>query len=265
MSVTAIFQGTFAMDADSIKAGLNLYAVLQNLEDLVIQDREMADLSKDWDLSIQFLVRNGPQAAIIFKAGSCKVVRGKLPAPTVKLFFVSPAHLNKMMDGNGTPIPLKGFTKLRFLNNDFAKLTDRLEYYLQPTDDLLKDPQYLAMNTRLTLNTAAFALRELGGTDPVSKLALSHMLNGGVMMKIQPEGPAVSIFFQNGTIEAVKGETEHPRACMLMENLQTANDFLNGRLDAFAAIASGKVIIKGQIPMLDAMSIVLDRIPIYLS
>lgn len=253
------------MEHENIKACLNLYAVLQNLEDLVVYDEEMQAQTASWDISIQFAVLNGPQAAILFRNGSCRVTRGKISQPTVKLFFLSTAHLNKMMDGKGNPIPLKGFTKLPFLAKDFAKLTDKLEHFLKPTDELLQDPGYLAMNTRLTLNTAAYAIREIGNLDRIGKHAASHIQDGVVLMKILPDGPAVHVRFSGGEIEPGKGDVEKPMACMFMKNMQIANDFLNGKMDAFTAIASGDVMIKGQTPMLDALSLILDRVPCYLS
>ncbi len=248
-----------------IKARLNLYAVLKNLEDLVKYDSEMAELSKNWNLSIQFSVIRGPRAYIEFQGGQCRVGRGKHYAPAIKLFFITPAHLNRMMDGKGNPIPLKGFTKIPFLTGDFTKLTDRLEYYLRPTEERLKEKAYLELNTRFTLNTAAFALREIGELDPVGKQVASHIPDGTVLMKILPDGPAVTILFQDGQIEPGMGEMNRPMACMFMKNVQVANDFLNAKIDAFTAIASGDVTIKGQIPMLDALSLILDRIPIYLA
>ena len=154
------------MSYEIVKAHLNLYAVLQNLEDLVKYDDEMARFTKDWNISIQFSVLKGPKACVEFKNGNCTLHKGEIPNPTVKLLFLSPSHLNKMMDGNGTPIPLKGFTKLPFLSGDFTKLTDRLEYYLKPTDEALKDSAYLELNTRLTLNTAVFGIREIGWASP---------------------------------------------------------------------------------------------------
>ncbi len=253
------------MNYELIKANLNLYAVLKNLEDLVKYDPETASLTKDWDISIQFSVIDGPKAYIEFKNGVCSTGRGKYDNPLVWLYFFSPGHLNRMMDGKGNPVPLKGFTKLGFLTKEFSKVTERLEYFLKPTDELLKDQAYLELNTRLTMNTAAFATREIGLLDPLGKLAASRVGNGIVNMKILPEGPAVHISFKNGDIEPGKGEKEKPMALMHLKDLNVANDFLNGKTDAFTAIASGDVIIKGQTPMLDSMGLILDRIPYYLS
>ncbi len=155
------------MTDQRIRANLNLYAVLKNLEDLVAYDSEMGAFAKEWDISVQFVVHSGPKACIVFKNASCIVEQGTRDAPTVMLFFISPGHLNKMMDGKGTPIPLRGFSKLRFLTQEFSKLTDKLEYYLKPTDELLENPLYLELNTRMMLNTAAFSVPHIGDLDPV--------------------------------------------------------------------------------------------------
>ena len=253
------------MSVELIKANLNLYAVIQNLEDLVKYDREMADLARDWDVSIQFTVIGGPKAHIIFKNGACTVGRGKCKSPSVILLFTSPEHLNKMFDNKANPIPLKGFTKLGFLTKDFPKLTKKLEYYLKPTDELLKNKSYLEMNTRFTIQTAAFAVRELSLLDPIGIMASSHMGKGIVQFKIMPDGPGVYINYTDGDIEVKKGDAGRPMAMMGMRGMKIANDFLNGKMDAFTAIATGDVVIKGQTPMLDSMSLILDRIPMYLS
>ena len=247
-----------------IKANLNLYAVLRNLEDLVKYDPEMAELAADWDISLQFTVLKGPVAGVSFKNGECSVVRGRVKSPSVRLFFTSPAHLNKMFDNKANPIPLKGFTKLGFLMKDFPKLTERLEYYLKPTDELLKNKDYLEMNTRLTLNTAAYAVRELASLDSVGAVAARRIKDGVIQLLVSPGGPAVYISFEGGSVKIEKAVHEKPMAVMEMKGLKTANDFLNGRIDSFSAVASGKVLIKGQISMLDEMGLILDRIPLYL-
>ena len=157
------------MNYNPVKAGLNLHAVLKNLEDIVEFDREMNELTSSWDVSVKFIVRGGPCATVRFSGGKCTVEPGSSGKASIILWFLSPAHLNRMFDGAANPVPLKGFTKLGFLSKEFPKLTDRLSYYLKPDDELIKNKSYLEMNTRLTLNTAAFAVPEILTGDPVGK------------------------------------------------------------------------------------------------
>lgn len=248
-----------------IKAHLNLYAVLKNLEDLVSHDPEITLLVKNWNVSIAFNALGGPKGYAEFKGGKCTVGKGSFRKPSVFLFFTSPAHFNRMMEGKANPLPLRGFTKLGFLKKDFTRLTDRLEYYLRPNQALLKDPRYLELNTRLTMSTAAFAVPELGRYDPIGKLAAARAGTGAVNIKILAQGPAVHVIFGDGTIRAGRGEVEQPGALMQMKGWQVANDFFNNKTDPFTAIASGDVIIRGRIPLLESLSLIFDRIPHYLS
>jgi putative sterol carrier protein len=246
-----------------IKAGINLYAILKNLEDLIALDEESRNLIKGKKLSIQFLVKNGPSAWVKFENDACEVGQGKMKNPNVKLWFKSPEHLNKMFDGDGNPIPLKGFTKLGFLTKDFPKITDKLEYYLKPEEVENPSKEYIAINTRFTLTVAAFALSEIGKYDEKSKITASHITNGKIQMRVLPNDPAVFLTVKDGVISAEKGTTEKPDAVMEMKDVQTANDFLNGKSNPFLAIASGDVIIRGITPMLDNLSLILDKVQNY--
>jgi hypothetical protein len=134
-----------------------------------------------------------------------------------------------------------------------------------PTDDLIKDKGYFEMNTRLTLNTAAFAVPEIAEGDPTGRKIASKIPDGTVEMKILPQFHVVNIAFNNGSGVASRGSGENVMALMEMKNLSVAGDFLNGRSDPFTAIASGDVSIRGVIPMLDSMSMLLDRVQHYLS
>jgi len=253
------------MNPDLVKANLNLYAVLKNLEDLTEYDSSMKELVAKWNVAIQFTVRKGPSAYVIFKDGQCSVGRGGMKSPSIILWFTSPGHLNRMFDGNANPVPLRGFTKLGFLAKEFPRLTDRLAWYLKPTDELMKDSNYLELNTKMTLNTAAFAVPEIAAADNVGIKIGAKIPDGTVVMRILPSFHSVNVTFRNGAASAAKGDTAKPAAVMAMKDVKVANDFLNGRTDAFTAIASGDVSIKGFMPILDAMSLMLDRVQHYLA
>lgn len=253
------------MNEQLIKANLNLYAIFKNLEDLIAYDKESAELAKNWDISIQFNVNNGPKAFVAFKNGVCTVEKGKCKNPSVILYFTSPEHLNKMFDNKANPIPLKGFTKLGFLSKEFPKVTDKLAYFLKPTDELLKNEEYLKINTRFTLTTAAYATSVLADEDDLSKISASHMGEGTVMLRVLPDGPAVNITVKGKRLYPAKGIAENPEAMISMKDYKVANDFLNGKIDAFTAITAGDIIMYGQIPLVDNLSLILDRISIYVS
>lgn len=252
------------MNYQSTLAALNLQAVLPNLEDLVRHDSSAADIAGKRDIRIQFLVRNGPTACVEFKSGTCKVTSGKQADADVKLFFTSCDHLNKMFKNQSNPIPIKGFTKLGFLTKEFTQITRRMEHFLTPDDKLLEQADYMAVNTLLTLNTAARAICIIIQDDPAAKNVAAAIPDGTIMLKVLPEGPAASVSFQNRQATMIPEAVEKPSAIMLMKDLKTANDLLNQKLDAFSAIALGDIMIWGQTPMIDCLDLILDRIPHYL-
>ncbi|HEO69842.1 MAG TPA: hypothetical protein ENN80_01165 [Candidatus Hydrogenedentes bacterium] len=250
---------------ERIKARLNLYAVLRNLEDLVALDPEAAERVRNWDIALQFSVRKGPQASLTFKGGACTHERGPHPNPTVKLYFTSPKHLNAMFDGTSMPIPLKGFTKLGFLKRDFAPLTERLEHFLKPDPEGLADAGYRRINTVLTLFTGVFASAELAEVEPTARHLATGMGKGVLQIEVAPDGPYVHVRLDNGTVQAGRGQADEPRARMVFRNLDVANDLLNDRVDAFRAVVQGDVALWGHVPMIENLNLILERVRLYLA
>ncbi len=249
---------------EKINAGVNLYAVIKNIEQLVILDPEIAELVKNWDISIEFRVKKGPVASVKFKDGSCEVIKGKFKRTDVILFFMSEAHLNKMFDGNANPIPLKGFTKLGFLDKEFSKVTDKLEYYLKPTAELLSEAEYLRINTIFTLTTAVNALPVIMEFDPKAKLTGSHLTKGSLFINVE-NGPNAFIKTDKNYIEVGKGNSAEATCEMIIKDINIANKFFSGEVDIFSALAKQDIKIVGQTYLLDNIGLILDRIPIYVN
>lgn len=253
------------MDFDAILARLNLQAVLPNLEDLVRLDPPSAEIAGSRDICIRFVVRQGPRAFVRFTQGNCQVGAGTPSGSDVTLFFTSCRHLNRMFANQANPIPLKGFTRIGFLTGPFQEMTRRLEYYLDPAQGDLSDKTYEKINTRLTLYTAARAVPILAAGDAAVQAVTSGMPAGSILLKVLPDGPAVSLTVSPDGIVMEKGESEKPAACMYFKDIHTANALLNQQLNPFAAVALGDVMIRGQLPLIDAMDLILDRVPHYLA
>jgi hypothetical protein len=248
-----------------IKAYLNLHAVLQNLEDLVKLDEQMAKLIRDWELTVAFSVRNGPSAFVEFKNGVCRHGTAAHENPTFKLYFTSAGHLNRMFDGKATPIPLKGFFRLGFLKREFAQLTDRLTYYLRPELGKPDDESYLKINAILTLQTALYAVKVLAMLEPTSKKIAAHIPAGALQVEVLPAGPCLHLVFDKGGVSVAKGAAKRPMAKMAFKDFRVVNALLTGKLDGFLAAANGDVVLQGQLPMVDNLNLILDRVPRYLA
>ncbi len=245
-----------------VKANINLHAVLRNLEDLCELDSEMNEMIKDKDIAIQFIVKNGPRAHVSFSNGQVSYSRGNKRSD-IKLYFRSPKHLNDMFDDKANPIPLKGFLKIKFLTNQFTKLTDQLAYYLKPTDKLLENPYYFKMNAYLTAYTAFHALAEIGNHDRIGKLNASRIPDGIIFVEVM-NGPAVQLSVDHGVLTVSKQTTKTPRASMVFKNLEVASGILNGQLDTYTCLGSGDFEVRGYLPMIDNMNKLLIQVPNFL-
>jgi len=252
------------MQDNLVKAHLNLHAVLPNLEELVEFDPEMTRLVGSWGVTVEFSVRQGPHAHISIHNGQCRVGRGPADRTDVKLWFKSPQHLNAMFDGKANPVPVKGFTRLGFMSNEFGKLTDRLEHYLRASDDVLADERVFAFVTRCMLYTAILGLAELAERDPAVSDLAAHTPNGTAEFKILPDGPAVHLTHRDGRFTAGKGPAEAPNVKMHFRDVRVCNDLLNGRMDAFAALGRGDVAITGFLPLADQLNAMLEYLEPYL-
>lgn len=244
---------------------MNLHAVLQNLEDLVKLDEQMAQLIRDWELTVEFVVRNGPSAFVEFKNGVCRHGTTAHDNPTVKLYFTSAGHLNRMFDGKTTPIPLKGFLRLGFLKREFAQLTDRLTYYLRPELGKPDDDSYLKLNAILTLQTALYAVKVLAMLEPTSKKIAAHIPAGVLEVELLPTGPCLHLVFDKGGVSVAKGAAKRPMAKMVFKDFRVVNALLTGKMDGFLAVANGDVVLQGRLPMVDNLNLILDRVPRYLA
>lgn len=247
-----------------IRAHLNLYALLQNLEELVRLDAQAAEMVRGWDLTLQFAVRRGPAVSLEFAGGECRCRWGHQPSPDISLYFASARHLNAMFEGRAIPIPLRGFTRLGWLQNEFSRLTDRLEACLKPADPASCDASD-DLRAALLLQTAAFASCELAMLEPTCRKIAGRIRDGVVTIESSPGAPTVHVIVSGSQFQAVKSCDESPTSKLTFRDASMAVALLEGRLDPFEGLASGDLALSGQIGMLDDFLLILDRVEAYLT
>lgn len=245
------------------KAKINLFAVLRNLEDLCELDPQAKEIIKDVKLSVQFNVVDVGSATIKFENGKCKFYRGKQSA-ALKLYFTSPEHFNKLIDGEKTIPVFYNVFKVGFLLNQFTKLADRLSYYLQPSDPkLFDDPEFFKINTTLTIYTALFALCEVANSDRIGKI-VGRRIADGIISAGVPNGPCAGIEAKGGKLSCTLGEPKEWKASMVFADMEFAHNLLNGKDSSFGGMGSGKFQVKGALDMLEQMAKLLNLVSVYL-
>jgi hypothetical protein len=243
-------------------ARVNLFAVLRALEELPAYDEEARKIAEGKGETVRFSVGGIGSARLEIGGGKIAFHPGRGPSSIV-LWFPKPAHLNAMFEGTGNPIPLKGFTKIGWLNGPFTALTERLTYHLKPTPERLEVTAYRIANSVLSLHVAAYAISEVGDYDAEGKLNASRMADGGILVAASG-GPALTVLAERGTLSTVKGASPKVRARMVFSDIEAAGAMLRGELSPYAAIGAGKVALGGYTPLIDHMNKVLGLVPRYL-
>ena len=245
-------------------AYINLYGVLGTLENLCELAPEAGSiLTNKKPISIGFDVKGGPKATITFANGKCRMEQGCAKCD-VKLPFSSCEKFNGLIDGTTTPIPSKGLIHVKFLLNDFTKLTDLLTKYMRPDPADLEDPDFFRISTLLMLNTITVAIAQIGNNDEIGKFSASNMVDGEIAFSIK-DGPSATVRVKNHRLLAIKKPSESPRAVMEFSSIKLARDLFDGKVNAIACVGSGDIVMKGMISMLDNLNRILDRVALYLA
>ncbi|MGN0538912.1 MAG: hypothetical protein ACI4SX_07415 [Candidatus Fimenecus sp.] len=246
-------------------AYINMYAVLGTLENLCELDDKAKEILSTLKkpVSLAFEVKDGPAATLTFTAKGCRMEDGVTKCD-IKIPVSSCEKFNKIINGETTPIPTKGLTKVSFLLKTFTALTDRLTELMRPTEEALKDPAFFELSTVLTFYTISVALSQIGNQDAIGKASASYIADGDVCFAIK-DGPAATIRTKNNHLVTIKKPPENPRAIMQFDNIQLANDLFNGRINSLECIGRGTVEIRGMLSMVDNLNRILDRVALYLA
>ncbi len=244
-------------------AYINLYAVLGSLRELCRLDDEAKRLIKGEDISIGFSVKGGPEATLVFKDGECKMVPG-CESCNIKLPFGSPKKFNGLINGTVTPIPSKGFTKIGFLLKKFTKLTDILTSYLRPEEDALKDERFFEVSTKVMFYVIVEALCQVGNNDKIGRFSAGNTVDGNVKIGVKDQFYAY-ITVKDHHLTPHHEEPAEYMSYMIFEDIHTARDLFDGKINAIVSVATGKVRVGGMMFQVDNINRILDRVALYLS
>ena len=250
-----------------VLARIHLRAVIPLLEDISEFDTTVGQIIKDWKMPIQFQLPGGEAATTLsFRQGKIVALRDKINASRITLTFSNAETLNAIFQGRSKKSPRPNLTGLFHIKQllKVDPLLKRIEYYMKPGQEILEDEKTFEQCVRLTLNALAFGVKEIGEHDPEMKPLAKNLPDGVVEIRVVA-GPAVHLAVNKGLFTPAKGRAEKPNAYLEFDDLQTAWDMVQGNLDQYAAIGSGKIKIRGLIPLIDGINPILDRLSIYMA
>lgn len=244
-------------------AYINLFAVLGAIPKLCEECEEARRLIENDKISIGFSVKNGPTATLIFDKGKCEMIEG-VKKCNIKLPFSKPEKFNAMIDGTGTPIPSKGFTKIGFLLKKFIPLTDILSKYLRATKEDLEDEAFFRSSTLIMLHVISEAIAQIGNHDEIGRFSASNIVDGIAKISIKGEESAY-IVSNNHKLTASHTQTNNYTSYMEFSDIRLARALFDGEVNAVSAVGLGNVRIGGMISMVDNINRILDRVAYYLA
>ena len=245
-------------------AYINMYAVLGAIENLCELDKAASDLVKTKKpVSIGLEVTGGPSATLTFKNGRCRMEQGTKNCD-VLLPFSTPEKFNAMVDGTGSALPSKGFTKIGFLLKKVIPLTDILSKYLRATEEDLKDEKFFEISTKLMFYVITVALSQIGNNDEIGKFSASLIPDGIIDVSIK-DCVGATIRVKDSHMVTIKQKPEAFRSQMQFADIRIARDLFDGKVNAIASIGEGLIEMHGLINMIDNVNRILDRVALYLA
>ncbi|GFP25629.1 hypothetical protein HKBW3S43_01337 [Candidatus Hakubella thermalkaliphila] len=252
---------------EMLLARIHLGAVLPLLEDIAAFDPALREALVDWNFTVQFQLPGGkPATALVFKRGSLKTYPSGVKGARVSLTFKDAAFLNQVFQGRTKKSPRPGLTGLLHLKKlrQLEQVLGHLERYLKPVEELLQQEESYAFCVKIALYALAFGIKEVGEYDPELSCIAARLPDGVVEIGVV-DGPAVHIRVKKGKFYPARGEAETANARLEIADLDTAWAMLQGKLDLFAAVGGGKIKLRGNIPLLDGISPLMDRLALYLA
>ncbi|MEW1834172.1 hypothetical protein [Microbacterium sp. NPDC079995] len=251
---------------DRVLAAVNLHAVLGALPRLADVAPEASSLLADLPRPVLLTVRvvGGDTLRLVFARDGVRLADGDPAGATAAtLVFRSPAHLNAVLDGRGSPLPLAGPAGLRFLVRAFTPLSDLLGRYLRPSDADLADPVFTETHRTMLLEVAVGAITVVANRDRSGRFSAAQMTDGDLDIAV---GDALRhrLRVRDHRLSRIPVTETAPRAIFRFADLQTAGDVLAGRESALACVGDGRIAIRGYIPLVDNTSRILDRVGHYL-
>ena len=250
-------------------ARLHLHAVLPAMEDLAELVPAAQELAAHWPFSMRLQLAGGPAATLVSPGdGTLRVHRHGGELARLVLQFFSADQLNRTFLNQKTlpPIPTGGFWRVGKVGT-FTKLAKELDAVLQPAPGALDDPAFLERHLRLLFKVLIGAIPVVAKGDPVSRHTLAHTPDGTAQICLPALERTGWARWSKGCMTAGVGELPggaRADVVITFTDRATADAALLGRLDPNAAVGLGKVDVRGLVPLADGLSLVMDRVEVFL-
>jgi hypothetical protein len=246
----------------TLQASIFLKAIMPLMENLVEYDQEAADAIAGENLTVQFDIKDGPAAYLTVEDGAIRHGIGKHAKPDLWLTFPTADHFNNMIAGKGKPGIRKGITRLGFLAKKFPILGKRLMYHLRGEGKNDSRPEARRFQVTLGFRALLGGMVAVVSDDAKMKPIAESMPVGTLYARVLPDGPQGSFGkVADNQFAATFGEVvENPNAVMELGSLEIARQLIDGEMIPVVAIGTGDVIVRGSIPLVEKINVLLGRV-----
>ena len=245
---------------------LHLFAVLPALDDLLKNVPEARRILGNRNFTISISVKNGPKAIFSIGEGRCLLNESRPHEAGIHFFFQSSNHLNRLLQGRPVlpGIEFKTWSPDSLIT--FLRLLNLLRKYLRPRELLSNDANFRDNHVRLLLGIAFFGLRQLAELEEVSQRRMLEVPSGLALFTIDGGDLAAWAQWNGHHITAGKGIPDtQPDVKISFKNAEVAYLALSERLDPMASVGLQQIKAEGLLPLADALSFIIERIPRYLT
>lgn len=202
-------------------------------------------------------------ADLLFSQGRCRFLRDSSKPPTLCLRFLSYSQLNRQFSGKGfsLPIPTKGARNPAAFRT-FAKLSESLQQALVYRAEATSPEE--SLHLRLTLGVALATAAELIQHERFSASLFAGETDWAAEFTIGQTDFRAWIGQTAGRTCWGRGGHPQAQARLHFKEPQVALRALDGRLDNLSAVNGGDIRIEGRLPLIDRLSLVFERVPVYL-
>ncbi|NBB80126.1 MAG: hypothetical protein GVY36_11890 [Verrucomicrobia bacterium] len=246
-----------------LQARLHLFGVLPAFSDLLKHSERARATLKNQRFRLRIRSQSILSADLLFSEGRCRFLRNTSNSPTVTLRFVSHRQLNRQFSGRGFsfPVPTRGASNVQALKV-FSQLSLQLQNALVTPES--GDAEHSQLHLRLTFGVALAAACELINHETFSTHLFANLPDWRVEFTIGHTDFRAWIGQTGGLAQWGRGAAKAPLAHLHFEDPKIAQKALGGKLDNLSAVTSGAIRVGGLTPLADRLSLVFERVPIYL-
>lgn len=216
--------------------------------------------------SICFKTVSGLRTCLSFNDGLCQFWGPRTAKTDIELLFITEYQAVRMFEKRLSmpPLPTRGITHLQAIQ-PFKQLADCLACFLKPKATDLQDDTFKATAIEILLTVAMGGVCQLGIHEPFTRGRIAQGPQGMIMFQLPAGIQPFWLRLQPDNLEWGRGKSIIPaNVSIRFTDTTTALGALQDTIASQAEVGLGNIQVAGLIPLADHLSMLLERINLYL-